>query len=427
MIEISQLYERFLSCKGIATDTREITPGIMFVALKGPNFDANNFAGEALEKGAKYAVVDDPALSGNKGCLMVPDGLAALQHLAQYHRSKLDIPVIAITGSNGKTTTKELIHGVLSTQYRTLATAGNLNNHIGVPLTLLAIGRKVQLAIVEMGANHLGEIERLCQIARPTHGLITNIGMAHVEGFGSYEGVIRGKSELYQYLIAQQGVIFVNSRDRVLSNMAKRMTNPYYYPAPGDYLEASLSKADPYVCFCSEGGPLVETKLIGEYNFNNIAASLCVGKFFKVAARDAQQAVAAYVPQNNRSQIMTKATNTLILDAYNANPSSMEAAIGNLQSMEALAKVVILGDMYELGSESEGAHRKLGEITGTGFDKVIFCGKRMKAAHDVNPQSLYFENKADLALFLGQNPIKNSTILIKASRSMGLEQLVDYL
>ena len=427
MYDLDQLYEKFLSCTGVCTDTRKIEPGCLFVALKGPNFDANDFVEQALDQGARFAVVDRQQAQLDERCLLVPDGLQALQDLAKHHRQQLQIPVIGITGSNGKTTTKELIHAVLSCKYRTSATKGNLNNHIGVPLTLLDIGPEIEIAIVEMGANHVGEIAALCNIALPTHGLITNIGHAHVEGFGGFEGVIRGKSELYQYLIDSRGVVFINSQDPILQNMAKRFDQPYFYAAPGDYLQAELVSAQPYLQIKSEGGPEIATNLIGTYNFSNVAAALCIGKFFEVDPLEALQAVAAYVPKNNRSEILERATNTVILDAYNANPSSMKAALSNFREMNAEHKTVILGDMLELGEEAVAAHSAVGEMTKTDFNSVFLCGPLMKSAYEVNPKSNYFVNKEELMQFLKDHPINKSTILIKASRSMGLEELVEYL
>lgn len=427
MLDKEQLYQHFLECTGVCTDTRSISPQCLFVALRGPNFDANSFAVEALENGAKFAVVDRPEVAIDHRFLLVDDGLHALQDLALHHRQQLDIPVVGITGSNGKTTTKELITAVLSSKFRTSATKGNLNNHIGVPLTILEIKSDIEIAIVEMGANHIGEIAALCQIAQPTHGLITNIGHAHVEGFGGFEGVVRGKSELYQYLLDHHGAVFINSQDPILQNMAKRFEAPFLYPAPGDYLEAECLKAEPYLHFSSEGGQEIATNLIGEYNFPNVAAALCLGKFFQVPVEEAQKAVASYVPQNNRSQVIQKHGNTIILDAYNANPSSMKAALGNFQNMQAAHKVVILGDMLELGDEAVRAHAAVGEMTQTGYQTVIFCGELMKNAHEANPESVYFVRKSDLVQFLQDHPIKDSTLLIKASRSMGLEELIEYL
>lgn len=423
---IEDLYEHFLNSTGISTDTRTIQSGNLFFALKGPNFNANQLAAQALEKGASLAVIDDPDFN-QEGCFLVVDALTTLQVLARHHRRQLNIPVLAITGSNGKTSTKELTRDVLATKYRVLATRGNLNNHIGVPLTLLSIGKDIELAIIEMGANHVGEIAALCQIAEPSHGLITNIGKAHLEGFGGIEGVIRGKSELYDFLIRNEGVIFVNARQEVLRNMAeRRIPRPYYYPRPGDFFSAKLLTAKPTVTFEGEDGERVETQIHGEYNFDNICTALCVGKYFEVDMTLAHEAVAAYVAENNRSQKIVCGDKTVILDAYNANPSSMAAALKNLAEVAEGHKTAILGDMYELGAEAAKEHARLGEMTAElKIDLTIFCGKLMKAAADNNADSIYFENKDELSLYLEQNVIPAGHVLIKGSRGMGLETIID--
>jgi len=424
---VHRLYKLYLECSGVSTDSRNIPPDCLFVALNGPNFNANEFARDAIEHGARYALVDQKEFVNEPNILQVQDGLAALQELAQYHRNQLKIPVIGITGSNGKTTTKELMLQVLSTTYKTMATKGNLNNHIGVPLTVLSIKYDIEMAIVEMGANHIGEIARLCEIAQPTHGLITNIGQAHTEGFGGYDGVIRGKSELYQYLIMNGGEVFINTQDEVLRNMAKRFEQPIYYPEEEDFLHITHIKSDPYLNFMGERNLEIQTRLIGAYNFNNVAAALCVAKYFEVSAEVAEAAVAQFVPTNNRSQVIQKGTNTIILDAYNANPSSMTAALENLLNMKSSEKVAILGDMMELGTESAEAHKNIVALTGEGFSQVLLCGPNMEEVSEVNSLARYFNNRDELVGFLKQNPIENSTILIKASRSMGLEEVVDFL
>lgn len=428
MIEsVDQLYPIFLECSGVSTDSRRIDPDCLFLALRGPNFNANEFARSAIEHGARYALVDQEQYVDDPRILQVKDGLMALQELAGYHRAQLKIPVIGITGSNGKTTTKELILQVLNTTYKTMATQGNLNNHIGVPLTVLSIKHDTEMAIIEMGANHIGEIASLCQIAQPTHGLITNIGQAHTEGFGGYEGVIRGKSELYQYLIMNGGQVFINSQDGVLSNMAKRFEQPLFYPGQGDFLHITYARSDPYLNFIGERNFEIETRLIGAYNFNNVAAALCVAKYFEVSSKLAEAAVAEYVPTNNRSQVIQKKTNTIILDAYNANPSSMTAALENLLAMKSSERTAILGDMKELGSESVEAHKRIVALTTDGLSQVLLCGPCMGEASEMNPIAKHFNDRDGLIKFLKQNPIINGTILIKASRSMGLEEVVDYI
>jgi UDP-N-acetylmuramoyl-tripeptide--D-alanyl-D-alanine ligase len=428
IMQIEKLYERFKESGKISTDTRQITSGSIFFALRGDKFNANEFAAQALEKGASYAVVDDPTYALNDRCLLVENALETLQALARYHRSTLTIPVIGLTGSNGKTTSKELVNAVLSKKFKTYATKGNLNNHIGVPLTVLAIDSLCEIAVVEMGANHLGEIALLSSIANPTHGFITNIGKAHIGTFGGFENIIRGKSELYQHLITHEGTVFINSQNPILSNMAKRFKHPYFYPAAGDYYHAELLDADPFIRFKAENGEEVQTQLMGAYNFENMAAALCIGKYFEVDAKEANRAIAEYVPGNMRSQIVKKGSNTIILDAYNANPSSMEAAILNLAAMQALKKVVILGDMFELEEEAEKEHKRIGDLLREKkFDRAYLCGQLMKSAKATFAGALYFENKNLLMEELKANPISDSTILVKASRGIGLETIVEYL
>lgn len=424
---LDQIYLRYLECSGVSTDSRNIEEDCMFVALKGPKFNANEFAQMAVDNGARYALVDNDNYLTDPRILLVEDGLTTLQELARYHRSKLTIPVIGITGSNGKTTTKELITKVLETTFTVTATKGNLNNHIGVPLTILSIKSNMEIAIVEMGANHVGEIAELCEIAQPTHGMITNIGRAHTEGFGGFEGVIRGKSELYHYLIQNDGGVFINSRDKILSNMSKRFSQPILYPDEGDFLHITYTKSDPFLSFIGERNLEIKTKLIGAYNFNNVAAALCIAKVFKVPTELAELAIADYEPKNNRSQVIQKGTNTIILDAYNANPSSMIAALENLLSMNAEKKVVILGDMMELGDDSDLAHNEIVSLTKNGLSEVLLCGLKMADARTMNPGARHFKGIDELVKFIAENPFADSTILIKASRSMELEKTVEHI
>lgn len=427
-MEIENLYQKYAESKKISTDTRQITPGSVFFALKGDKFNANAFAEEAIGKGASYAVIDEEKYRKDDRFILVSDVLDTLQRLARHHRNQLNIPVIALTGSNGKTTSKELVHAVLSKKFRTHATKGNLNNHIGVPLTLLSIDQSVEVAVVEMGANHLGEIALLCAIANPTHGFITNIGKAHIGTFGGYENIVRGKSELFQHLITHNGQVFINSANPILFNMAKRFKDPVFYPGTGDYYEAQLVSADPMVTIKADNGEQIQTHLIGGYNFENIAAALCIGKYFGVAPALANRAIAEYIPGNMRSQVVKKDSNTIILDAYNANPSSMQAAIENLALMNAPHKVLILGDMFELEEEAEKEHRAIGQlIREKKFDQVYLCGSLFKAALREIPNARYFVKKEELTEELKQHPIRSATILVKASRGIGLETIVDYL
>jgi len=427
MIDTQQLYQKYLACGAVCTDTRQIIKGSIFFALKGPSFNANAFAEEALQKGAAFAVVDEATFVKNEKCLLVKDGLQSLQQLATYHRSQLKIPVIGLTGSNGKTTSKELLNAVLRKKFKAYATKGNLNNHIGVPLSILAIDSTIEIAVIEMGANHVGEIADLCKISNPTHGFITNIGKAHTGMFGGFDNVIRAKSELYHHLISNTGQVFINSQNPILNNMAKRFASPLFYPAIGDYYHAELISADPLVKFRTENGEEVEAQLVGAYNFENIASALCIGKFFGVDAKEANGAIAEYRPENMRSQAVKKGTNMIILDAYNANPSSMVAAIENLSLMKADRRILILGDMYEL-EDPEQEHRAIGRlIAEKKITDVYLVGKFFKSALEEIPQAKYFETKQSLIDEVKATPIKNSTILVKASRGIGLEAILDFL
>lgn len=436
MLSTQQLYAKFLECTSVSTDTRRITPDCLFVALKGDNFNGNTFAEQALASGALYAVVDDPNVARRDPncCLLVSDGLLALQDLAWHHRRTLTFPVVGLTGSNGKTTTKELIAAVLSKNYRVYATVGNLNNHIGVPLTLLAITDQYDMAVVEMGANHQKEIELLCSIAQPTHGLITNVGKAHLDGFGGIEGVRKGKGELYDYLAQHGQTVFINSRDTTLTAMYRErlktlrsestFAEAVFYP--GDAVE--LISESPVVVYCTDNGHEVTTHLPGRYNFENMLAALAVGQYFSVSDADAHRAVADYSPTNNRSQVIVQGTNTILLDAYNANPSSMAAAIRQFAATPAHRKVVILGDMYELGSESAAEHAALGQlIADCRFDTVILAGQDMKFALGALPDAYYIPDKFSLHNWLMDHPMTDTHVLVKGSRGMSLESVVPFL
>lgn len=427
-MDIQTLYKRFLECDKVSTDTRQILPGSLFFALKGPKFNANEFAEEALNKGARYAVVDEAAFVKDERYLLVEDGLTALQDLAKHHRDQLSIPVIGLTGSNGKTTSKELVHAVLSKKFATFATKGNLNNHIGVPLSILSIDKSIEIAVIEMGANHVGEIALLCTIAKPTHGFITNIGKAHIGTFGGFDNIIRGKSELYHHLITHKGTVFINSLNPILNNMAKRFVKPLFYPQQGDYYHCELLGADPLVKVKAENGEEVQSNLAGAYNFENIATALCIAKFFDVEEVKANEAIAEYKPGNMRSQIVLKGSNVIVLDAYNANPSSMQAAIENLASMKAGKKVAIIGDMFELEEEAEKEHADIGKLLADKkFDEVYLCGSLMRAAASQLPDAFYFEKKEELLKQLQAKPIAGATVLIKASRGIGLETVLDFM
>jgi UDP-N-acetylmuramoyl-tripeptide--D-alanyl-D-alanine ligase len=422
------LYTNYLACGAVSTDTRKITPGSIFFALKGPNFNANAFAEDALAKGARMAVIDDRAYQKDERFILVDDALQSLQRLARHHRDQLAIPVIGLTGSNGKTTSKELIHAVLAKKFKTLATKGNLNNHIGVPLTILAIDSSIEIAIIEMGANHVGEIESLSAICNPTHGFITNIGKAHIGEFGGFENIIKGKTELYTHLMATGGTVFVNSQNPILMAKAIGFKSPIVYPNQQDFYHCELLHADPFVCVKAENGNEITTQLTGNYNFENIAVALCIGKYFGVEQTLANEAVAGYQPGNMRSQLVHKGTNTIVLDAYNANPTSMEAAINNLAHMKASRKVAILGDMFELGEDAQTEHRKIGQLLReANISEAYLCGGLMRAANEANKGTHYFSTKQELIENLKTNPIMNATVLIKASRGIGLETVIDFL
>lgn len=425
---IDTLYEKFLESSGICTDSRKVTVNSIFFALKGDKYDANRFAAEALERGAGKAVIDDPAYRDIPGTVLVDDCLACLQALARHHRQQLNIPVIGLSGSNGKTTTKELIRNVLASKYAVFSTSGNLNNHIGVPLSILSIEPGTEIAVIEMGANRIGDIALLCSIARPSHGFLTNIGKAHIGYFGGIDGVIRGKSELYDFLIKTDGTVFINRHQHILMNMAHRFRAPLFYPEPGDFYHCRFLDANPYVRLATEAGAVLETRLIGKYNFDNIATALCVGKHFGVDPDCANAAVSAYRPDMNRSQVERKGRHLLILDAYNANPTSMELAIESLQEMGPGPKVAVLGDMYELGDASPEEHRHIGELlSSSSIETILLCGEHMEYASSACARALYFPTKAQLSHYLSMNRLEPSTILIKASRGMALEDIAELI
>lgn len=433
-----QLYQIFLQHPHVSTDTRKIVPNSVFFALKGANFDANTFAAQALEIGAAYAVIDDAAYRKSDLFILVDDVLTALQDLARYHRKQLHIAVIGLTGSNGKTTTKELINSVLSQKFKTYATKGNLNNHIGVPLTLLSITKETEIAIIEMGANHQQEIAFLCGIAQPTYGLITNIGRAHLEGFGGAEGVKAGKGELYDYLGQNEGTAFVDQDDNVLTEMAaqryfKKVV--FYGSEATSLVSGKLLENVPLLkirwwnnrSFLPIKKFDVQTQLTGSYNLDNILAAVCIGNYFGLAAEQVNAGITNYQPENSRSQILQTKTNTLICDYYNANPSSMEVAIENIDAITADKKVLILGDMFELGEHAAAEHeliiKKANEIAA---DQLIFIGEAFYQ-HRASFTDTFFETTDAAFMALKTASINNATVLLKGSRSMHLESLVELL
>jgi UDP-N-acetylmuramoyl-tripeptide--D-alanyl-D-alanine ligase len=355
-MNIEQLYKLYNQTYLVDTDTRKIRKGSIFFALKGENFNGNKFAIEAINKGSTYAVIDDEKYNESPKIIKVKNVLKTLQQLANFHRRQLKIAIISLTGSNGKTTTKELINVVLSKKMKTIATIGNLNNHIGVPLTLLSMIPEAEIGIVEMGANHLNEIDFLCKIAEPNYGYITNYGKAHLEGFGSFEGVVKGKSELYNFLRITNGTAFINSNDKIQVKQSTGINSISFNNNSIQFIEAN-----PFVKVHYKK-TLIESKLIGKYNYNNIAAAIAIGNYFKVSEEDIKSAIESYTPINNRSQIIEKESSKIILDAYNANPSSMQAALENFSQLKAKNKIVFLGDMFELGDDSEVEHQKIAEI-----------------------------------------------------------------
>ncbi|TVT40759.1 UDP-N-acetylmuramoyl-tripeptide--D-alanyl-D-alanine ligase [Hymenobacter setariae] len=434
------LYAHYLAAQGqVSTDSRQPQPGTLFFALNGPSFRGAAFAAGALAKGAHHAVVDDEQLAAQDPAryTYAPDPLAALQALAQEHRRQFRGSVLAITGSNGKTTTKELLTVVLAQKYRVLATIGNLNNHIGVPLTLLRLRpEEHDFAVIEMGANHRGEIADYCQWAEPTHGLITNIGKAHLEGFGGEEGIAKGKGELFDYVAASGGSLFINTLDAKIVAAASAAgystLSPATYPQPGDAYPATLLAADPALRLRLWDGTEVAAQLTGEYNFPNMAAAAAVGAYFEVPSAQVAAALAAYNPQNNRSQLVrTDRGNDLILDAYNANPSSMAAALRSFAQRPVAAgqgRLVILGDMFELGDTSAAEHRALGELLADlGLPNAVLIGPLMQDAAAAHPTAHYFADKAAAAEWLAHQTTAGQLILLKGSRGMGLESLLPLL
>jgi len=437
------LYDHYLAAQGlVSTDSRQPQPGTLFFALNGPSFRGADFAAQALERGARHAVVDDAALAARDPARYThaPDPLAALQALALAHRRRFRGPVLAITGSNGKTTTKELLTGVLAQKYRVLATVGNLNNHIGVPLTLLRLRpQEHELAVVELGANPQGEIGGYCQYAEPTHGLITNIGKAHLEGFGGQEGIAKGKGELFDYLAAHGGTLFVNTADARLPGIAAKAVAANQagpapvlstYPGPADTYPAVLLAAGANgLRLRLWDGIETTTTLTGDYNFANLAAAAAVGAYFGVSGPQVAAALAAYEPDNNRSQrVRTAHGNDLVLDAYNANPSSMAAALRSFAAAPDGPKLVILGDMFELGDEAEAEHRALGELlTELGLTNALLIGPLLRAAAAACPAAHHCPDKAAAAAWLRQHSPRGQQLLLKGSRGMALETLLEWM
>lgn len=426
-MKIKILHQYFLESSGISTDTRNITKGCLFFALKGENFNGNKFTQEALDKGALKVVVDQINYHKNTGeTILCSSSLRMLQRLATYHRKRLDVPIIALTGSNGKTTTKELINAVLKQQFNTSATKGNLNNHLGVPLTLLSMNEDTGIGIVEMGANHPKEIEDLCEIALPDYGYITNFGKAHLEGFGSVEGVIKAKIELYKHLYTNKKTVFVNGNDPLQMLHAKDLNKVIFGNEQQDY-NIQLKDATNALKICFKDLD-IQSNLIGLYNFHNIAAAIAIGDFFKICSEKIKEAIEGYVPTNNRSQLVEKGGNKIILDAYNANPTSMIAALENFTQAEGNNKILFLGDMFELGNKAKNEHQNIVDfLQRHQIGKTYLIGSNFYKTQATDTNIIKFDTFEKLKKIFENNPPKNNLILIKGSRGMALERILELL
>jgi len=427
-MSIIDLYDLFIHNPQITTDSRNCPKGSIFFALKGDKFDGNQYAGKALASGSVYAVIDNPDYYIGERTILVDNVLKTLQQLAHHHRKVLGLPIIGITGTNGKTTTKELLAAVLSTKFNLLYTEGNFNNHIGVPLTLLRLTHDHEMAVIEMGASHPGDIKELVDIVHPNYGIITNVGRAHLEGFGSFEGVIRTKGELYDYIRRSKGKIFIKKENEYLQSIAKGIEQITYGNGDDAFASGQVVSCDPFLVFnWKQQGKLhtVETHIIGSYNLDNVLAAVAVGRFFKIPAERISRAIAAYEPTNNRSQFKKTDNNELIIDAYNANPSSMKVALDNFITMPVQPKAIILGDMRELGPTSDELHAEVvAQIKKGQFDKVFLCGEHFsKVGKEFSP----FATTEAMVEELRKQPLKGYHILIKGSHSMGLEKLADIL
>ena len=425
---INEIHQLFLTCDSVSIDTRKILPNSLFVAIKGERFDANTFAKEAIEKGAAYVIIDNQDYYINEKTILVEDSLIALQQLASFHRNYLKLPIIALTGSNGKTTTKELINCVLLQKFKTKATLGNLNNHIGVPLTLLSFNSSTEIGIVEMGANHQKEIEFLCSIAQPDYGYITNFGKAHLEGFGGVEGVIKGKSEMYAYLRQNHKTAFVNLDDAIQDEKSVEITRiSYSQKDKNATVFITNVTANPLVSI-SFNETLIQSHLIGLYNANNINAAITIGNYFGVSDSQIKEAIESYIPENNRSQLLTKGSNEIILDAYNANPSSMKVALENFFQLDKPNKVVIIGDMFELGEESLDEHKTIiNQLEPQSLIDCYFIGKDFYFNKVEKPNFHFFDSFDSFSNHLKENDFANKMLLIKGSRGMALERTLELI
>lgn len=434
-MSIKELYTIYKKCSGVSTDSRRIKSGDLYFSLRGDTYDGNAFAADALEKGAGFAVIDHPGYKRGDQYILVEDSLKTLQELARYHRQSFHIPVIGLTGSNGKTTTKELIKLVLSQQFNVFATEGNLNNHIGVPLTLLAMPEKTEVAIIEMGANHIGEIANSCSIAMPNHGLITNIGKAHIGEFGSFENIKKAKGELYDYLMQNNGKVFVNTDHALLTNMLKSYKrNIITYGSnigefcPGNIISDMVNLRFAFKSRHQKENIEVNTKIFGTYNLENFLAAACVGLYFNINEYKIKYALESYEADNNRSQLVKTRSNLVYLDAYNANPSSMEKAITYFSQDEDKNKVMILGDMMEMGDFSSEEHQHVLELVRKNhMEQAIFVGNSFKEHQKSYPEFLFFASQREFIKWIAEHPFKAQRIYVKGSRSLHLEDLLEYL
>ena len=429
--QIEHIYSLFILNPLICTDSRHVEQNSLFFALKGDNFDGNEYATQALADGSSFAVIDDPSAGEGEQYILVDNVLATLQQLATHHRDQIDIPVICVTGTNGKTTTKELMAKVLEKKYKVVATKGNFNNHLGVPLSILSIGQEAEIAVIELGANHIGEIEMLCKIAKPSHGLITNIGKAHLLGFGDVEGVKKAKSELYKYLQSVDGCVFVNTDNSILVELTKDIdTVTYGTSADVNYQGALLSSND-YLQLTfnkqAETPKAINSRLIGAYNFENILAAVSVGLYFEIPEDDISSAIESYVPDNSRSQEINTESNHIIMDAYNANPMNMRAALESFANNAGDKSMVILGDMLELGTHAAEEHKSIVEyLRAQSFDRVILIGEEFSKAYSML-RCEHFANVNDAKMWLLSSPASGMNILIKGSRGIGLEEILEAL
>ena len=431
-MNVKDIYRLFQKTKGVVTDTRLSVKNSFYIALKGINFDGNNFAKEAIENGAFYALVNKKSIAkDNDRFIYVDDTLKTLQKLANYHRSIIDTKIIAITGSNGKTTTKELLSEILSKEFKIFATKGNLNNHIGVPLSLLSISRECEYAIIELGANHLGEINHLCKIAKPDFGLITNFGYAHIEGFGSFDGVVKGKSELYNYLIEKKGRLFINLDDVIQKKWLKyRPISTYGQTSKADFKIEQINNKGKGTTIKIEN-LIIESQLFGDYNFSNIGASVAISRFLGVSNQKIKKALELYKPINKRSQVINKKNNKILLDAYNANPSSMIASINSFLKNNPKNSIAVLGDMLELGFyEKEGHVKIIKLLESSAFEEIFFVGKLFfkfsKESNSFKKTIHFFKEKIEAYSYLKKRKFKNKNILIKGSRKLQLEDTISF-